>query len=259
MFLDDADFPKAILKILLKEAGNAGARRVPGKDRRILPNLSTRTNDAQVQLVVLVTHQSFVEQAQAEQRFFAPTAVGDGIDGPFVVFLMKARAAGGEAGVVGGGNRARNHAVHFGARRPAHVVRSGLHQSFHTTETISGRVKRMGIHAQNDFALRFPNRRVQTGGNNAAGIVNDAKAGMRLAVFFKQLARTVVAHAVGDNHFPIHTVHLLSGDGLEERRHMADFVAARADDGDVHAWLLTLLVFTMGSGLVNPTRVGSLP
>src|SRR5260370_40396170 len=69
------NFPETILKILQKEAGQAGSRPIPGNDLWRLPALSSGTDEAQVQFVVLIATKSFVEQTYALQGRLAPAPI----------------------------------------------------------------------------------------------------------------------------------------------------------------------------------------
>ena len=61
---DHCYFPEPVLKILVKKTRQSRARRIPGNDGRALPDPSTGPSQPQVQFVILVADQGFVEQSE---------------------------------------------------------------------------------------------------------------------------------------------------------------------------------------------------
>ncbi len=61
---DHRHFPETVLKVLVKQAAKVTPGRIPGDDFRILPDPAACPHQAEVQLIVLVTHQRFIEHPE---------------------------------------------------------------------------------------------------------------------------------------------------------------------------------------------------
>src|SRR5688572_3906638 len=80
-------FPVAVLQILAKQSPQAVPRSVGASNRRRVPNFSARQGQAQIELVVLIAQQRFVEMADAVKNFAAIKAAKNGICGTFVGYI----------------------------------------------------------------------------------------------------------------------------------------------------------------------------
>jgi len=80
---------------------------------------------------------------KALQRRLPPAAVDHGIDVAFICFIVKQRAAGSEAVVISGRDRAAQQPFSSGSGWSADVVRAGSFQRFQASSDIIRRVLRM--------------------------------------------------------------------------------------------------------------------
>src|SRR5215204_3758054 len=101
MFLNHPDFPVTILEILAKQRAEIGAWMIPTANTRRVPNPAAATAQAQVELVVLITHERFVEHAQPGEDLAAVKSAEHGVGFAFVGNVMPARAAAGKAAMMG--------------------------------------------------------------------------------------------------------------------------------------------------------------
>src|SRR5580704_9667165 len=96
------------------------------------------------------------------------------------------------------------------SRRVADIGRARALQRFHTAQAVIRRIAGMGIESQYDFAVRGLDRRIQTAGDDLSTIGKYTNPFLPPTVLIKYLPRAVVAHSIGDQHFPRHAAHVLS-------------------------------------------------
>jgi hypothetical protein len=69
-----------------------------------LPNRPTASKEPEVKLIVFISDKFFIKKADAIKDLTTPTAIGYGVDIPFVCEVMKACPANRKGRVVSGTN-----------------------------------------------------------------------------------------------------------------------------------------------------------
>src|SRR5262245_28815667 len=131
MFLDHANFPVPILYVLLEQAPERRSRLIPTPDTPRLIDRPSRSFDAEVQFVILIANKLFVKATYFLKRFLSPAPEVHGVDRPFVIRVMGARASRSKPRVENRRNRAIDEALSRRIPGSPDVVRSGLAQHRH--------------------------------------------------------------------------------------------------------------------------------
>src|SRR6266404_3359000 len=169
------NFPETILKILQKEVGQAGPRPIPGDDLWRLPDLSSGTDEAQVQFVVLIATKRFVEQTYALQGRLAPAAIRNRVYIPFIFGIVKFRASTGKLIVIGERDRLSQISFRARQRRTSDIIGVGFAQNLQATVNVVGRIFAVSVHSNDNRTSRLANGGVQSGGDNFVWIIDHAK------------------------------------------------------------------------------------
>src|SRR5260221_10105958 len=88
MFPDHRHFPETILSVLLKQSGNRGSRRIGRPDSRRLPDSSACSAQAEVELIVLISHQCGVKQTDSVEHRPIPAPQVYGVHLSFVIRIV---------------------------------------------------------------------------------------------------------------------------------------------------------------------------
>ena len=90
MLLDDSNFPVAILRVLTEERTEGGARRIPALDPGRLEDPAPGSRNSQIEFVVFVPRQLFIEESKSVEDLPTPTAEINGVDRPRIGGVMSA-------------------------------------------------------------------------------------------------------------------------------------------------------------------------
>src|SRR5579862_4113229 len=93
---DHRYFPEAVLKILAEQSFHGVPGLIPRNNARRLPDLAAGAGEAQIQLVILIADERFIEQTEPLERGLAPTAQVDRIDVTFIGSVVNPGATDGE-------------------------------------------------------------------------------------------------------------------------------------------------------------------
>src|SRR5262245_371209 len=96
----------------------------------------------EIQLVVLIPHQRFVEQTDTFERFLVPAAVNDRVNVAFVVLVVESGAAAGKRTIVCGRDRSLDDAAGLGASGSSDIVGTGLLKIMNARRDVIGGVLR---------------------------------------------------------------------------------------------------------------------
>ena len=124
-------------------------------------------------LVILVADQFFIEIADALKNALLPATVNHRVHMAFITRLVRACAAHREGRMKHGANRPFHKCLGRGLHWPADIVGFGFAHDRQALLHIIGRIYRVSIHANDDFTAGGANGRVQPGGHNATGIVEN--------------------------------------------------------------------------------------
>ena len=233
MLADHRHLPEPVLEILQDEILERAARPVPGNDVGRLPDAPAGAPEPQVEFVILVADEPLVEEADPQQRGFAPAAVGHRIDPALVAGVVELRAAASHGRMVRRGDRAPPVAVRTGSGGTTDVLSRGGVQRLDASPHVIRSVGSVGVHAKDDVAARGANRHIEARGHRLRRIVDDADSRLQVLIAFEDGTRAVVARAVGDDDFPFAAAEILRQDGVENRHDRAGFVPAGDDNADL--------------------------
>ncbi len=224
--------PEAVVEILSKQAEQRGPRSVPGDDRWILPDETAREANSEVEFVVLISYQRFIEEADGYQRICAPAAVGNSVDRSTIIVVAKVGAAGGEWRMKSRVNCTRPVARGAGALWASRVRSPGRLQDRDTSGDVIGFVDSVGVHAHDEFTRGLKDSPVQASGDNSAGIIDDLTPGVKAGKFVENLPRAVAAHPIGDDGIEFEIRPVQRRKARKKFTNMRDLIAAGDDDRD---------------------------
>src|SRR5690348_8752764 len=96
VFSNDGHLPEAILEVLAEQARERGTWMVPRDDFWRLPDRAAGAHDAQVEFIVLIANEGFVEKAYLLKYLTPPATKVNRVDGTFVGQPVPAGTAHGE-------------------------------------------------------------------------------------------------------------------------------------------------------------------
>src|SRR5580704_5818750 len=132
MLLHHDYFPVTVLRILTGQRRERSSWAIPGTNRGCLPDCAASPYEPQVQFVVLISDENFVEESQLQQSRLPPASRGHRIHIAFVIRIVEACAAAAERRAISKRNCSLHRCIAYGERRAAYVIRFGLHQNSNT-------------------------------------------------------------------------------------------------------------------------------
>ena len=144
--------PEAVLKVLPEQSAKRRARMIIREDRGVLPNGSAGPAKAQIEFIVLIADERFVERSKSQQQIPSPAAIGDSVGEAGIVFLPEACASGGKPSVKPGGYRAFPEGTGKRVGGSAGVVRARSYRYAYAADDIFGWICRMGIQANDELS-----------------------------------------------------------------------------------------------------------
>src|ERR1019366_501508 len=195
MLANDRGLPEPILKVLVKQGEQTASGPIPGSDLWRLPDLSARSNQPSVQVIVFAPDKSFVKHAYEFQSRLAPAAIRHGLNKAFVFGIVELRSATGKSGVVGERDGLRQISIRTSQRRSAHIAGAGFVQDLQAIAKIVRRIVTVGIHSNDDFAPGLADGSIESRGHDLFGVVEDAQGRKCPSILIQNLTSTVVAHA----------------------------------------------------------------
>ena len=178
MLSNHQNFPVPILHVLTEQSRERASHMVPTANTLGLINFPPRAGEAQVVFVILVADQFFVEITDALKNALLPATVNHGVHIAFITGLVRARAAHCESRMKHGANRPFHKCLGRGLHGSANIVGFGFAHDRQALLHIIGCIDGMSIHANDDFTAGGSNGRVQPGGHNATGIVENTDLGI---------------------------------------------------------------------------------
>jgi hypothetical protein len=172
MLLDHAHFPVTILQVLSEKVTDRGPRSIPASDPGRLPDPSTGSNEAKVELVVLIPNQFFVEKTNPIEQFTAPTTKVDCIHLALVVRVMPPRATNSEGRLKRRCYCLTDVSNSSSDPRPAHVVRPGFFKNAKALHDVVGGVFAMRIHPHNNLPGSGLDCSVKASGDDLTRIID---------------------------------------------------------------------------------------
>src|SRR4029079_5055258 len=93
VLLNDPHLPVAVLKILPEQRRQACTWMVPASNARRVPDLPARPGQPQIEFVVLISHQRFVEKTDTLEHASLIETTEHGVRPAFVAHVVPTRAA----------------------------------------------------------------------------------------------------------------------------------------------------------------------
>src|SRR5690242_13031267 len=148
--------------------------------------------------------------------------------------IVPFRATGCEGRMKGCAEQPQAKSAGMDPRWSAHVVSSSLLERLQAAADIVRGVFGVSVHTNDHLAASRADGRIQPHGGHLAGVIYHSELAPLLATRVQDFPGTVIADAIGNNHFPLDTVEVLTKQRVKECLDMASLVPARNDDGDCH-------------------------
>src|ERR1019366_2948194 len=236
MLANDRGLPEPILKVLVKQGEQTASGSIPGSDLWRLPDLSACSNQPPVQVIVLAPDKSFVKHAHEFESRLAPAAIRHGFNKAFVYGIVELRSATGKSGVVGERDGLRQISIRTSQRWSGYIACARFVQYLQAIAKIVGRIFTVSIHSNDDFTPDLADGSIESRGHDFFGVVEDAQGRKCPSILIQNLTSTIVAHAVGDQDFHIHSCKVLMDDRIEKTTDEPDFIPARNNDRYLNAF-----------------------
>src|SRR5262250_3009779 len=147
VLLNHANFPIAILHLLLQQSSQRFTRIVPTLDFGRLPDFSALTRKPEVKFVVLIPNQFLVKHANAIEYLAGPAAEVNCVDWTRIIGIVPARATTSKSGLESGRDRLANFSPAPSNPRTANIVRTRFFQHFHASSHVVRGIICVRIHA----------------------------------------------------------------------------------------------------------------
>src|SRR5579862_8812713 len=137
-----------------------------------LPDFAAGAGQPQVEFVILVSHQVFIEQSNAFKNLSIEEATKDGVGRTFVIRVMPTRSADGKGAMMSGGDCPLDPVISFIYHGPTNVISPRGLGYFQAADQVVGRVTAVRVHPGDPTSMRCTNSTVHRTGRYPQWIVD---------------------------------------------------------------------------------------